>query len=430
MHFTTALNRALFTTLVLPMAIQAAEWSAEPTISLRSGYNDNIRLTTQDHDTVWETALTPAVKFGVAKEHQGVFGNASASVRRFSGGSGRESSSILDREDYFLRTNAYHRTERDQFSALLNYTRDSTLDSELDETGQVIEDRATRSRLTLGPSWTRTLNETTKLNFDYNFTTVSYSDDPGISDLVEYDYDVFSASLTRQFTPKMQGTLATSYNRYQPESGLDSDTVNIQVGISRQFTETFSTSWLAGIRRTTTDKINTVSTGFCVGADPGAVYPICTGGRAFQTGTLQIKDETDNSGSVFNISASKLLETGSITASLSRSSNPSSDGELLDTTRFLITGEHKLTETLRSSLSIEYSNAETIVNTSGGLNNTDEDLLRVRPRIFWRWQREWELSGEYEYTENDDNSRTSDTATRNAFYLTLSYHPPKIAVSR
>ena len=85
--------------LALPLSVEAAEWSVEPKISLKTGYNDNIRLTAQDHDSVWETALTPLVKFAVAEENRGLSGDARVSVRRFSGGNDRESSDILDRED-------------------------------------------------------------------------------------------------------------------------------------------------------------------------------------------------------------------------------------------------------------------------------------------------------------------------------------------
>ena len=183
--------------LLLSQPAQAAEWLIEPTTSLRSGYNDNIRLDTLPENSVWETAITPAVRFGVAKEDRGLFGKASASVRRFSGGSGRNSSSELDREDYHFDTNAYYETELNRFSGLVNYTRDSTLDSELDQTGQAISSRATRNRFTLGPQWTGTLNEKTLLDLSYNYTTVSYSDDPGVQDLVEYDYHQASAALLR-----------------------------------------------------------------------------------------------------------------------------------------------------------------------------------------------------------------------------------------
>ena len=155
------LNLALVIALAMPMSVQAAEWTAEPKISLRTGYNDNIRLTAAAHDSVWETALSPSVKFGVAQENQGLSGDAGLAIRRFAGGSGRESNDVLDREDYHFNTDAWHNTLRDSFKANLDYTRDSTLDSELDQTGNVIEDRATRERFTLGPSWTRILTELT-----------------------------------------------------------------------------------------------------------------------------------------------------------------------------------------------------------------------------------------------------------------------------
>lgn len=411
--------------LAIPPLAQAAEWSAEPKISLRTGYNDNIRLTTLPHDSVWETDITPAIKFGVAKENQGLFGDASASIRRFSGGSGSESSSALDREDYYLKTNAYHRTERNAFNALLNYTRDSTLDSELDETGNVISSRATRERLTLGPSWTTSLNEITRLNIDYQFTTVSYSDDPGVIDLIGYDYNVLSSSLTRQFSPRTQGTLSASYSRFEPDTNINSETISIQAGLSRNFSETLVASFLIGQRDTTSDTL--VATGYCVLANPNARFPECTGGIAVPTGTT--KDETGTNGSVYSANITKKLETGSIGASLTRASSPGSDGQLLDRTQLILSGEHKFTETLQSRLRIQYSKNETIVNTFGReTDQTDETFFRVIPRLSWRWQPEWDLAGEYQYARNENDN--SDTATRNAFYLTLSYRPKKLYKSR
>ena len=412
--------------LLLSLPAQAAEWLVEPTISLRTGYNDNIRLDTLSEEPVWETAVTPSVRFGVAKENRGLFGKAYASVRRFSGGSGRNSSSQLDREDYHLDTDAYYGTERNRFSGLLNYTQDSTLDSELDQTGQALSSRATRETITLGPRWTGTLNEKTRADLSYNYTTVSYEDEEKFQRLIEYDYHQFSAALLRQLTPRIQGTLSTAYSSYQPDSGFDSDTVNIQVGLSRSFSETLSTSWLAGYRETKSDTL--IATGFCFGADPGAKFPGCKGGLPIQTGTT--KDDDTNSGSVYSANITKLLEKGELSAELSRASNPSSDGELLDTTRLVLAGTHKFSEKLRTSLRIEYSNAETISRVSNNIRKTDEDFFRIRPKLFWKWHREWQLAAEYEYVENEDNDRNSGTARRNAFYLTLSYQYPKISISR
>ena len=412
--------------LALSLPSQAAEWSLEPKISVKGGYNDNIRMTTAKHDSVWEAAVTPAVRFGVAKENQGLFGNADFSVRRFYGGSGAESSSELDREDYHLNINSYHRTELNDYAANINVTRDSTLDSELDETGENISERATRLRIGLGPSWTTTLTERLRLNLAYQYTNVDYSDDPGGRDLIEYHNDTVSGALIRQFTPVVQATLSASYSRFRPDTDLDSETTSVQAGISRSFSETLSTSWLAGWRKTRSD--NTLSVGFCVGANPGAKFPKCKGGFPVATGTKT--DDDNDTGSVFSADINKLLETGSLNASLSRETIPSgTDGELLDVTALRLTGKHRFTEKLSSRLHLEWISRETIVSSTRDADKDNRNFFRINPSVSWRWQREWELTGAYRYARNDQKN-LSGTADQNSFYLTLSYRPTKISISR
>ncbi len=378
--------------LALSQSVWAAEWSAEPTVSLRSGYNDNYRLTTAPHDSVWEADLTPAVKFGVETKTRGLFGNADVSIVRFYGGSGDTSSNLLDREDYHLNVNSYQQTERNNFGANVDITQDSTLDSELTQTGQVIENIATRLSTVLNPSWTRSLNEKTQLDLDYAFNRVDYSDIVGQSSLVNYDFNTASASLIRQFTPLTQGTVSTSFSHYLPETNLNSDTYAIQVGLTRQHSETVSTSWLAGWRQTTSDTL--IPTGFCVGADPGASFPKCNGGFPVQTGTDT--EQVNNTGAVYSASITKSLERGSLSASASRLATPSGTGGLLDTTHLSLTGEHHFTETLTSRLSVDYYKQDTIVNSSGGnLQTKPNNFFRIQPSIAWQWQPQWTLDGEY-----------------------------------
>ena len=86
-----------------------------------------------------------------------------------------------------------------------------------------------------------------------------------------------------------------------------------------------------------------------------------------QTGTDT--DETNNTGATYAASITKTLERGSLGASLTRIATPSGDGQLLDTTRLALTGEHRFTELLRSNLTVEYYNRDTIVNASGTGNS-------------------------------------------------------------
>ncbi len=418
---------SLMLLLALSQPVQAAQWSVEPRISARSGYNDNIRLTTADHDSVWEADVTPAVKFGVSKENQGLFGNADVSIRRFYGGNGANSSNLLDREDYHFKLNSYQRTERNNFRADIDITQDSTLDTELDATGQAIENRATRLSTILNPSWTRLIDERTRLDLEYQFNRVEYSDEVGQNNLVNYDYNTVSAALVRNFTPRTQGTLSTSASRYKPETGLNSDTYALQAGLTRQHSETLSTSWLAGWRNTKSDTL--VPTGICL-PDTSANFPNCPPGpplnNPVQTGTD--KDETSNTGATYAASITKTLERGSLSASLTRIATPSGEGELLDTTRLALTGEHRFTETLRANLTASYYKRQIIVNASGKPQSGDRNYFRIQPSVTWQWQREWLLSGEYRYAEYENTN--GNTATQNAVYLTLTYRPTKIFTSR
>jgi hypothetical protein len=434
-HIPKRLHGALLLVLAVSLPVPAAEWSAEPTISFRSGYNDNIRMTTQEHDSVWEATVTPALKFGVAEENRGLYGKADVAIRRYSGGDGNESSDVLDREDAHFNVNAYHRTPRNEFRGLINLTRDSTLD-EVDETGEFIEKSATRIIKTINPGWSFNLTQLTRLDTDYSFTTVDFSDedlfvnDRRLTGNVEYDYHVASGSVTHAFTPKIQASLASSWSSYQPETNLDSDTLSVQAGITHIFSETLTTSWLAGMRRTNSDTAKQIPTGFCIGANPGAKFPECTGGFPVITGFDISKDDTSDTGTVYKASITKLLESGKLSLTASRVSTPASDGNLNDTTRFIFNGDHRITATLRASLRAEYSKIETISSATAGLiERDDRTIYRIIPSLSWRWSRQWVISGQYEYANKDEDNE-SGTATRNAVYLSLTYRPDKLFTSR
>jgi len=427
--------------MALAVKVPAAEWTAEPDISLRSGYNDNVLLDPRPHTSVWETDLSAASKFGVARENQGLFGDAGVVIRRFSGGSGRESSDLLDREDYFFNADAYHQTERNVFRGNIDFIRDSTQDSEVNDSGSFTNVYATRIRKTLGASWVRTLTEKMSFDLDYQYNDVSFADDPGEIDLIPYKFNQLTASLNYQLTPRTVGILQSTGSIYKPDTvagleqitGLNSETLNFQAGVNSAFSETIDLSILAGYRKTKSD--TNFATGFCIGANPGASFPDCDGGFRVPTGFE--KGETKTSGSVYSASITKRLEKGSLSASISRTQRPDLNGRLLDSNQLRLNGVYRLTEMLQVSLPVQYSENETIVSIFGRdesnavIANQEErkqKYFSIIPRVSWRFLREWKLSGEYQYAKRKD--RLQDTASRNAVYLTLSYVPTKLSISR
>jgi hypothetical protein len=429
---------AVFVSLI-SFPAQAAEWTAEPDLSLRYGYNDNVLLSTGPHSSVWEADLIASTKFGVAKENQGLFGDAGVTVRRFSGGSGREDSDLLDREDYFFNTDAYHQTERNVFRGNLDYIRDSTQDSEVDQTGSFTNVYATRIRKTAGASWARTLTERMSLDLGYQYNNISFADEGEVRNLIPYKFNQLTAALNYQLTPRTVGILQGSGSAYKPDNtkffgtrlNTDSNTWNIQAGINSAFSETIDLSILAGYRKTTSNT-EYVTNVFC--ADPGASLPDCDGSDPI---VETEKGKTKTNGSVYSASITKRLVKGSLSAALSRTQQPDLNGRLLDSNQLRLNGVYRLTEMLQSSLGIQYSENETIVNIFGRdandaviqeESNRKQKYFSIIPRISWRFLREWRLSGEYQYAKRKD--RLKNTASRNAVYLTLSYVPTKFSISR
>jgi hypothetical protein len=426
MRFCKTIHALLIPCLFASLPAVAAEWSLRPQISFLSGYNDNINLTSAPHDSVLQMTVTPAVEFGLKKQNQGITGTAIYEVQRFFGGSGRESSRLLNRENYYLKTNAYHNTQRSTLRGILNFTSNSALDSELDQNNNVVNDRSTRRTLVIAPSWETMLNERNQLGLSYRLTSVGYPDASANSRLIEYDYHDLSTTLIRLLDQRNSITLSAGYSSYQPDTGINSDTISLQAGVSRNFTETLAASLLAGARRTTSDRL--VSTGFCIGALPGATYPDCIGGIASPP-LVTSRDQIETTGSVFSASLTKTLETGSLVATLTRSSAPSGEGELLDTTRLELVGKRRFTETLDTSLTIRYSVRETLVNRTGNQTSSgDRNLTEIYPKLTWQWQREWALAGEYRYLK-DERSGISE-ASRNSVYLSITYQPRRLSVSR
>ena len=113
--------------------VDAAEWKIDPTVAFRAGYNDNIRLTIDDEVSSAEVRLSPSAVFSVVTPTSGVSGNLRFDFRRF------EDDSDLDDNNVRFVTSSYHRMERSELGLDLDFIKDTTLDSQLENTGLVFD---------------------------------------------------------------------------------------------------------------------------------------------------------------------------------------------------------------------------------------------------------------------------------------------------
>ena len=359
---------------------------------------------------------------------RGIRGNAWANIRRYTGGSGRESSNSLDREDYHGDLFGFYNTLRNNWGLRLDYTKDSTLDSQLEETG-LVSDRVTRHRYIFNPTWSRILTQRIRLDANYSYNQVDYSNNFQAR-LSDYKYQRVSTGLVYELSERDSLTLQAAYADFDPEFGADSETASLQAGYSREFNETLRASIFAGGRRTKTNGDETIPSGFCVGSNPGAQFPECPGGIPVVTGFNTNGISDTSTGSIFSADITKDWQTASITMSLSRQVTPTGFGDLIDKKRAKVVGRKRLSRLLTSSLSIEYFKTEG-VNTESDVTSrrVDRELFRIIPHLRWRLTREWDLGASYEYTRQDRKNSEND-AKRHAAYLTLTYRWPRISMSR
>ncbi|WP_009205892.1 porin family protein [Sulfuricella denitrificans] len=404
-------------------AVVAAEWSIEPSISLREEYNDNIRFTASPHPSVWQSRLTPSVKLSSATEVSEVSGSAQMSINQYAG-----DPQVENRNDLFFTLLTRFRSELNAWAMNASYKQDSTAE-ERNTTG-VVQVRTQRSVLGLSPSWTRTLTERSSVKLDYNFQDVKY----GQINLNDYTYQQVGGTLSYQLSERDQVTVSANYSalKYAPTSRLltgvtiisidpgiislgsgtdaslnESSTRNIQVGATHQFSETLNGSLSVG-RRSTVSSVNHTCT---------SCYTIV--GTPISTFT----SETSGSGSSFSATLEKTFDAATVSGFASRETNPSGSG-LVETDRVGVSLNKSLTEKLTAAVDVASYHTKYI-----SLASPSSRYYTFDPRLNWRFTEWWTLDAGYRY-QRYESEAVANTTTSNAVYLNLAYNWPKMAVSR
>ncbi|HHH44241.1 MAG TPA: hypothetical protein ENK49_08895, partial [Gammaproteobacteria bacterium] len=386
--------------LILPLlstgSAHSAEWKIEPAVAVRAGYNDNLRLNIDDEISTVETALSPSTVFSVTTPESGLSGGLLFNFRRF------EKDSNLDENNVTFDMNAFHRMERSQVGLNASIVKDSTLDSQLEDTG-VVFDRVRRVQISGGPNWTYGITERTQASLGYGYTDVRYlnADETGFTDFTAHN---FQAGLSRIISERTTTSITLLHTRNDNDNGVKSNTTNLQGGLSYQFSETLSASISAGVRRTETD------------ASRNTLVPIFAGDTIIGFVPLAQDVSNSSSGYTFNGNMRKKFLRGETGLTASRNISNSTNGVPIEVTRLGWNNEYRFTELLSASLSVSLYSSKTDSSVTSSLNR---DYYEIRPGVSWRLREFWDISASYNYKKQTFDN-TSDDAVQNAAYLTLS----------
>lgn len=244
-HVLQAFIRAgfLFLLVFLIPSWGQAETIITPSVSLRTEYDDNIRFTVDDP----MDDLISSMQAGLALSHrtERLQSDSNLSLRALK----YLQESDLDREEVHIGTSLSHAlTERWSANGNASYTLDSALESELQETGLIVE-QEDRQRISAGGGLSYRVTELQELACSFSLGRTAYDSDRRV------DYDTSNITLTwyRAFRNQRDGLTLQSYWNAQSSDASEVETYGLLIGWNRRLTEKWTLNAFLGARRTQTE---------------------------------------------------------------------------------------------------------------------------------------------------------------------------------
>jgi hypothetical protein len=360
----------------------ADHWEWNPHASAALEYNDNRQLRPVNQESVSGTLLDA----GVTLRRETPLSNISLSPRWRRA---NYSDDDLDSSVGILDGMVERDLERGSLSVGVNYTRDTTLTSELDSSG-LVQVNKRRETWNVDPEIIYQLSARSILAVNGSYSDVSYKDALSAG-LVDYDYQSVSLALVRELAAKSVITASVYATRLDvTDFESQTDSYGIRINYDHEWSAATQLSLGIGTRRTD-------------------YY------RSFFGGLVTIDEE--EKGYLANASLAHQEHRFSWNVELSRSVSPSGVGVLQQSDTLTASVNKPLNQVLIASASIRGSQFEEL---TGGSTTNKRDYATGSANLSWILAPEWSINGSYRYTWQKYENATAD-AHSSAVYLTLHY---------
>lgn len=368
----------------LPQEAAAEQWLLEPIMQQQLKYDDNLLLI-PGGKSAYGSISTPELKLSrLGDRLQLVLDGQFRFSRYFN-------RSEFNSEDQFLYFNGtYLNSERSTFHLDANFKRDTSLNSDLNDSGRFITDKIRVTSWNITPSWEYLLTELDTLDLAAGYNQVDYDS----NQLTSYKNYFASSTWIHEISEISDVTAVLDFQRFEPDESpsIDTNTVGFLVGYQYHPTERLQ-----------------------VGGGIGANYTVATKGGNNDVG-YRVK---------FNAKY-QLNDQTYLTADFSHDREPSSDGVLVTRNRVKASASYKLDPLVTLSFGGTYYDNQDPLSISGSSANEDEEQdvrsYAFGPSLAWQISESWSLVGNYTYrhkVSGDDNRK----ATSNVVFVTLKYSP-------
>ena len=234
-----------FSTLLIfstSMAL-SAELSLQTSIGLKQEYNDNILYTRSDEKDDFISYAIPSIDLSYITEILKLSALASWEGLLY-----WKNSDLNTINQRYGLNGRYRLTERWSVSADGRYVKDTTLDSQLEETG-VVGKRQDRDRFNVGAGLDYAISERINIGSDYEFQKTDYQSQSSVNT------QSHAVSVYYQRRLKNEKDVISLFPRfvYGDSDDYDAYSTTFNIRWAHPFSETLDTSILAGLRHTYID---------------------------------------------------------------------------------------------------------------------------------------------------------------------------------
>jgi len=401
-------------------AVDAAEWTLEPALSLISVYNDNVGMRSSNEQSATGYTVAPRIDLKGQEPNWDVGMNALIRTTRYNG------VEDVDSDTYFLTLANGYKTERHNFrldgSLSKNTNYDTNYDTQLPSAG-LVDDRTITKTTQITPSWSWRTSESSTLSVSLSTTDIHYEK---VTTYDYRDYQVDSATVKSSWDigERSQLGFTLSYSDYQ------NDKRSFAI-LTQQFTQyleyqnsvyqldyVFEPSELSKLSLSVgSRKLDSVSHDEYVSC---SLYNPFTG-QCLAPVFADI-DRSDD-GTVVSFDYTSLTEISSLSASASRIVVPSSYGGAQEQVEAIIRYKRNISERFSTALILNARETTAI----GGLDTRgDRKRQRIEPKFIWKISKFWALDMSYRFIKQNLTATDTDSES-NEIYVNLNMRWPRLA---
>jgi hypothetical protein len=373
---------AAATVLVVCAAAVVAEaetvWT--PSLGLLADYDDNINFTRTETTEDYIYIVRPGLKLDYEQEVTRIEADGSASIRRY------QDNDDLNNEVYrFNFDGKSNLTERFKLRGKYDFTKDTTLDSELDETGRIFlrEDRYSHNGM-LNPSFDFT--ERLNIGLSGRYRSVTYDSDAYVN------YSVWDLNLPVRY--KLATEVDTIYlspgYTYRDSDAINSKSYNLRIGWDHE----------------TTERLNVLS---------------AVGARYTELELAGSNDTENGWNTLAQIGLNYDFETGEIMFDILRDLQNTANGNQVNVTRVMTRLRFNLSERIALELNGRYYHTD----DEGERTDRTTQLYRAGAELFYNLTEDHRIVVGYEYSRDKrDDIEDEPDAERNKIWAGVIFNFP------